>query len=87
MNIQKLLQTRLLYFLFTIPHKVASKDFAYFLGTADFKNNQLLTGQDHIHRMHDSLSICVVLGRNLEENSCSESFYKTGEVIDEGFAY
>ena len=33
-NIQKLLQIRLLYFLFTIPHKVVLKDIAYF-----FRNN------------------------------------------------
>ena len=33
-NIQKLLQIRLLYFLFTIPHEVVVKDFAYFLRTA-----------------------------------------------------
>ena len=32
-NIQKLLQIRLLYFLFTIPHEVVVKDFAYFLRT------------------------------------------------------
>ena len=32
-NIQKLLQIRLLYFLFTIPHEVVVKDFAYLLGT------------------------------------------------------
>ena len=30
-------------FLFTIPHVVVCKHFAYFL-------EQLLTGQDHIHR-------------------------------------
>ena len=32
-NIQKLQQIRLLYFLYTIPHKVVFKDFCYFLGT------------------------------------------------------
>ena len=29
--------------------------------------------------------IGVVLGKSLEENSSSESFYKTGEVVDEVF--
>ena len=31
-NNQKPLLIRLLYFLFTIPHKVVFKDFVYFLG-------------------------------------------------------
>ena len=31
--------------------------------------------------------IGVVLGRGLGENSFSESFYKTWEVINEGFTY
>ena len=35
-NIQKLLQMRIWYFLFTIPHKVVFKDFAYFLGTVTY---------------------------------------------------
>ena len=38
-NIQKLPQVRLLYFLFTVPHKVVLKDFSYFLGTANRRNN------------------------------------------------
>ena len=41
-NNQKLLHSRLIYFLFTIPHKVAFKDFAYFLGTANLRNKSLL---------------------------------------------
>ena len=40
-NTQKLLQIRL-YFLFTIPDKVVFKDFAYFLGKANLRNNSLL---------------------------------------------
>ena len=41
-NIQKPLQIILLYFSFTVPHKVVFKDFPYFLGTANLKNNSLL---------------------------------------------
>ena len=35
----------------------------------------------------DLISIGVVLGRSLGENSCSEFFYKTREVINEGFTF
>ena len=38
----KLLQIRLLWFFFTIPHKVVCNHFAYFLGTANLRNNSLL---------------------------------------------
>ena len=41
-NNQKPLLIRLLYFLFTIPHKVVFKDFAYFLGKVNWRNNSLL---------------------------------------------
>ena len=45
-NTQKLQQIRLLYFLYTIPHKVVFKDFCYFLGTViegtTDQNNSLL---------------------------------------------
>ena len=41
-NIQKHLQIRLFYFLFTIRHKVVFKDFAHFLRTSNLKNNFLL---------------------------------------------
>ena len=39
---KKLLQIRLLYFLFTIPHKVVFKNLSYFSGTANLRNNSLL---------------------------------------------
>ena len=92
-NIQKLLQIRLSYFLFTIPYEVVFMDFAYFLVTADLRNNSLLVRIISItctilwQRLFvpNSIFICVVLGKSLEENSCSESFYKTGEVINELF--
>ena len=41
-NIQKLLQIRLLYSLFTIPQKVVFKDSVYFLGTTNLRNKSLL---------------------------------------------
>ena len=41
-NKQKPLEIRLLYFLFTIPHKVVFKDFVYFIGTANLRNKYLL---------------------------------------------
>ena len=41
-NIQKLLQIRLSYFLFTIPYEVVFMDFAYLLVTADLRSNSLL---------------------------------------------
>ena len=47
-NIQKLLQIRKLHFLFTIPQKAVFKDFWF------FRKEQLLTGQDHIHCMHNA---------------------------------
>ena len=41
-NIQKFLQIRLLYFSFTIPHKVVLKDFTCLLVTTNLRNNSLL---------------------------------------------
>ena len=85
---KRLLQIRLLYFLFTIPQKVVFKDFAYFLGATNLRNNSLLVSAISIPCQGlfapNSVFIGVVLGRSLEENSCSESFYKTIEVINEG---
>ena len=57
---------------------------------------QLLTGQDHIYHMHDSLSKthCFQFNfhwgssrKKIGENSCYESYYKTREEINEGFTY
>ena len=39
---QKFLEIRLLYFLFTIPHKIVFKDFVYFVGTDNLINKFLL---------------------------------------------
>ena len=83
----------IIMFLFTIPHEVVCKHFAYFLGTANLRNNSLLVRTISIvctipcQRLFvpNLILIGVVLERSLEENSCSESFYKTGEVINEGF--
>ena len=72
-NIQKLLQSRLIYFLFTITYKVAFKDFTYFLGTANLRNKFLLVR---------AISIaCTILCKRI----CSGSFCKTGEVIIQEF--
>ena len=86
----------ILYFSFTIPHKVVSKDFVYFLGTANLRNNSSLVRTISIACMilcqrlivpNVILIDSVVLGRSLGKNSCSEYFYKTREVIDEGSTY
>ena len=71
-NIRKLLQIRSSFFLFTIPR--AFKDFAYFLGRANLRNNSLLVRTIYIactiHRQRlivPNLNfIGVVLGRCLE---------------------
>ena len=91
-NIQKLLQIKIYHFLFIIPHKIEFKDITYFLGTANLKNNSLLVRTISITYpipcdlfVPNLIFIGVVLGRSLEENSCFVSFYKTGEVINEGF--
>ena len=81
-NIQKLLRIRLLYFLFTITRKVVFKDFAHFLETANLRNISLLVRTISITCtipckklfVRNLIFIDVVLGKNLEENSCSESF-------------
>ena len=67
--------------------------YAYFLGTANLRNNSLLVRTISVvctipcQRLFvpNLILIDVVLERSLEENNCSESFYKTGEVINEGF--
>ena len=82
-------------FSFTIPHKVVFKDFACFLGTVNLRNNPLLVRTISITCMipcqriivPNLIFIGVVLGRSLGENNCSKSFYKTGEMINEGFTY
>ena len=92
-SIRKLLQIRLLLFLFAIPHKVVYKDFAYFLRTVNLRNNSLLGRTMSTACMipcqrlfaPNIIFISVVLENSLEENSCSESFYKIGEVINKGF--
>ena len=94
-NIQKLLQIRLLYFLFTIPHKVIFKDSTYVLGTANLKNTSLLVRTISIactiacQRLFipNSVSIGFFVGTGLEENGCSTFFYQSEEVINEGFTF
>ena len=79
----KLLQIRLL-FLFTIPHEVVCKHFAYFQRAANFRSNSLLVRIISIvctipcQRLFvpNLVFIVVVLERHLEKNSCSESFAK-----------
>ena len=69
------------------------KAFCLLLGTANLRNNSLLVRSNSIvftilcqgYFILKLIFIGVVLERSLEENSCSESFYKTGEVINEGF--
>ena len=76
-------------FLFTILQKVVFKDFPYFLGTDNFRKISLLDRTISIactipcQRLFFAkiIFIGVVLGRVLEENRWSESFYKTEEVI------
>ena len=78
-----LLQIRLL-FLFTTPHEVVCKNFVYFLGTPNLRNNSLLIRTISIvctipcqrRFVPNSIFIGVVLERSLYENSCSESFLK-----------
>ena len=84
----------LLYFLFTIPYKVVFKGSAYFLGTSNLRNNSLLVRAISIACkipkrviVSSLILIGVVVGRRLREKDCCESFYKTGEVINEGFTY
>ena len=80
-------------FLFTIPPEVVWKHFAYFLGTANSSNNSLqvrtisIVCTIHCQRVFvpNLTLVGIVLERSLEENSFTESFYKTGEVINEGF--
>ena len=75
---------KIIMFLFTIPHEVIWKHFAYFLETAYLRNNSLLVRSKSIvctiprqrHFVPNLIFIGVVLERNLEENSCSESFTK-----------
>ena len=66
-------------FLFIIPHKVVFKDFAYFLGTANLRNNSLLVRSIFIACtipcqklfLLKLIFIDIVLGISVEENSCS----------------
>ena len=90
---QKFLEIRLLHFLFTIPHKIVFKDFVYFVGTDNLINKFLLVRIisiaytipcQKLYVLNLSF-IGVVLGRRLEENICSQSFYKSGQVINERF--
>ena len=82
-----LLGIRLLY-IFTIPHKVDFKDFT------NSRNNSLLVRTIFFaytilcQRLFftNLVFIGVLLGRKLEGNTCSESFGKTGEVVNKGFA-
>ena len=79
--------------LFTIPHELVCKHFAYFLGTTDLRKNSLLPRTISMvytipyQRLFvpNLVFIGVVLERSLEESNYPESFYKTGEVINEGF--
>ena len=81
------------YIFFTILPKVIFRDFAYFLERAKLRNNSLLVRTTLIASMipcqrrfiPNLILIVAVLGKILEENSCTEHFYKTGEVINEGF--
>ena len=67
--------------------------YAYFLGTANLRNNSLLVRTISIlctipcQRLFvpNLILISVVLETSLEVKSCSESFYKTEELINEGF--
>ena len=80
-----------LFFIYYSTRKVF-KDFVYFLEIANLRKNSLLVTTTSIayatafqrHFVHNLLSISVVLGRRLEENSFSKSFYKTREVVKEG---
>ena len=79
------------YFLFTIPHKVSSfQGLLLLLRTANLRNNSLLVKTISIACMipcqrlivSNLVFIGVVLGRDFGVNSCSESFYKTRELIN-----
>ena len=80
-------------FLFTIPHEAACKHFGYILGTANLRNNSLLVRTITIictiscQRLFvpNLIFVGVIAEKRLEENNCSESFYKSGEVINERF--
>ena len=77
-------------FLSTLPHEVVCKHFVYFLGTANSANYWSGPYPSYVwfpvkDFVPNLILTDVVLERSLEENSCSESFYKTGEVINEGF--
>ena len=87
------LRKLILNFLFTIiPHKVVFKNFAYFLGTVILRRNSLLVRTISIACMIPFQRLIVlnliltgiVVGRSLGKNS---SFYKSREVINEGFTY
>ena len=92
-NIQKILQIRLSYFLFSISHEVVFRDFDHFLETANLRNISLLvktittacTIPSQKQFVLNLIFISVVLGSDLKENRCSEYFYKTKEMINEGF--
>ena len=62
-------------------------NFTYILGTANLNNNSLLVTAISIACLIPSpntVILAVILGRNLERNSCSECFHRTREVINEG---
>ena len=72
------------YFLFTIPRKVVFKDYAYFLGTANLRNNSLMVRTLSITCMipcqrlivPSSIIIGVVLGRSLGKKASMNLFTK-----------
>ena len=78
--------------LLTIPHEGVRNNFAYVLGKVNLMNNSLLVRTILIvctipcqrFVVPNLIFIGVVLERSLEENSCSESFYKIREMINEG---
>ena len=68
--------------------------YTYLFGRGNWGNNSLLVRTIYIvctipwQRLFvpNLIFFGVVLERSLEENSCSKSFYKTGEVINEGLS-
>ena len=77
--------------LFTIPHEVVCKHFAYFLGTTDLRKNSLLPRTISMvytipyQRLFvpNLVFIGVVLERSFDKNSCP----KTGVMINEGLIF
>ena len=79
----------LLYFSYTIPHKVVFKNFTFFLRTVNLRNNSLLvrttsiacTIPCQILFVPNLILVGVVLGRSLADNTALNLFTKPGEVI------